>query len=71
MGEYMFFYAVSIVPHLRGDVIRRSTEGACRHALIHVFLTHAEVCNLDVALGVQHHIIQLQISEDKMQKPGV
>lgn len=59
------------ISHLRGDVVWRSTEGACRHALKHVFLTHAKVCDLDVAFGVQHYIIQLQISEDKINKSGV
>ena len=48
-------------PHLWGDVVRGTTEGARGQAFIHVFLTHAKVCYLDVAFGVQHHVVQLQI----------
>lgn len=62
-----WFNAVGFLSHLRGNVIRRPAEGACGHSLIHVLLTHAEVSNLDVALGVQHHVVQLQISEDRTQ----
>lgn len=47
--------------HLRCDVVRGAAEGARAHAFIHVLLTHAKVGNLDVALGVQHHVVELQI----------
>lgn len=47
--------------HLRCDVVRSAAEGARGHAFIHVLLTHAEVSNFDVALWVQHHVIELQI----------
>ena len=47
--------------YLGGDVVWRSAEGACVHTLVHVLLTHAKVSNLDVALRVQHHVVQLQI----------
>ena len=48
-------------PHLWGDVVRGTTEGARGQAFIHVLLTHAKVCYLDVAFGVQHHVVQLKI----------
>ena len=47
--------------HLRCDVVRGAAEGACGHAIIHVLLTHAEVSDFDVALGVQHDVVELQI----------
>lgn len=47
--------------HLRCDVVWGAAEGACAHAFIHVLLTHAKVSNFDVALRVQHHVVELQI----------
>lgn len=49
------------IPHLWCDVVRSAAKGACGHALIHVLLTHAKVRYLDVALRVQHHVVELQI----------
>lgn len=47
--------------HLWCDVVRGAAEGACGHAFVHVLLAHAEIRDLDVALGVQHYVVQLQI----------
>lgn len=47
--------------HLWRDVVRGAAEGACGHAFIHVLLAHAEIRDLDVALRVQHYVVQLQI----------
>lgn len=47
--------------HLWRDVVGGPTEGARGHAFVHVLLTHAEVSDLDVALRVQHHVVQLQV----------
>lgn len=47
--------------HLRCDVVWGAAESARGHSFVHVFLTHAKVCYLDVALVVQHHIVELQI----------
>lgn len=48
-------------PYLGSYVVRRSAEGLGGDAIQHIFFTHAEIRNLDVALTVQHDIIQLQI----------
>ena len=48
--------------HLRSDVVRCPTEGRRPKVVLHVLLTHAEVCDLYVTRGVQQHVIQLQIS---------
>lgn len=48
-------------PYLGSYVIRRSAEGLGGDAIQHIFFTHAKIRNLDVALAVQHHVIQLQI----------
>lgn len=48
--------------HLRGDVVRCSTKGLCGHAVKHVLLAHAKVCDLYVALSVQHDVVQLQVT---------
>lgn len=47
--------------HLRGDVIRGSTEGPRHDPFVDVLLAHAEVCDLYVALRVEHDVVQLQI----------
>lgn len=47
--------------YLRSDVVRGSTEGLGGDAIQHVFFAHAEIGDLDVALAVQHHVIQLQV----------
>lgn len=45
--------------YLRGDVIGRAAEGARGVALKHALPAHAEVSDLDVALAVQQHVVQL------------
>lgn len=47
--------------HLWCNVVWRAAEGACGHAFIHILLTHAKVCYLDVAFRVQHHVVKLEI----------
>lgn len=49
--------------HLRGNVVRGATEGACGVALKHALSAHPKVCYLDVAFAVKQHIIQLQIPD--------
>lgn len=51
----------SLPAYLGSDVIRGSTEGLGGDAVQHVFFTHAKIRDLNVALAVQHHVIQLQI----------
>lgn len=51
----------SLLAYLRSDVVRGSTEGLGGDAVQHIFFTHAEVRDLNVALAVQHHVIQLQV----------
>lgn len=53
--------------HLRSDVVRRPTEGGCPQVFLHVLLTHAKVCDLYVTLGVQQHVIQLQIPSEERE----
>lgn len=47
--------------HLRGDVVRRATEGGGGHSVHDALFAHAEVCQLTVSLCVQQDVIQLQI----------
>lgn len=54
--------------HLRSDVVRCSTEGLCGDPVVHVFFAHAEVGYLYMALRVQHHVVQLQITEREKKK---
>lgn len=49
-------------PHLGGDVVRGAAEGLGGDAVPHVLLAHAEVGDLHVALGVQHHVVELQVA---------
>lgn len=51
-----------VLSHLRGNVVRRPAEGRRPGVAPHVLLAHAEVCDLDVALRVQQHVVQLQVS---------
>lgn len=48
--------------YLRSNVIRCATEGLGCDSIIHILFTHAKVCDFNVALTVQHYIVQLQIS---------
>lgn len=48
--------------YLGGDVVGRAAEGAGGVALKHALPAHAEVGDLDVALAVQQHVVQLQVS---------
>lgn len=50
------------VSHLRGDVIRSTTKGLGCHAIPNVFFTHAKVSDLDVSLGIQHHIVKFEVT---------
>lgn len=55
-------------PHLGCNVIWGSTKRSCCFVIKDPFLAHAVISDLDVAFGVQHHIVQLQISEEAAQK---
>ncbi len=48
---------LTCLSHLWCNVVWGAAEGACGHAFVHVLFTHAKVSDLDVALGVQHHIV--------------
>ena len=48
--------------HLRGDVVWGATEGLGCHPIPDVLLTHAKISDLDVALGIQHHIVKFQVT---------
>lgn len=48
--------------HLGGDVVWGATEGLGCHPVPDVFLTHAKISDLDVALGIQHHIVKFQVT---------
>ena len=56
--------ASSTVPDtdLGRDVVGRAAEGARGLVAEDALLAHAEVGDLDVALRVQHHVVQLEIS---------
>ena len=54
--------------HLWSDVVRCPTEGRRPKVVLHVLLTHAEVCDLYMTLRVQQHVIQLQISTGGIHK---
>lgn len=54
--------------YLRSYVVWCSTEGLGGDAIIHIFFTHAKVSYLNVALAVQHHIVQLQVSTGEKNK---
>lgn len=51
--------------HLWSDVVRCSTESLCGNSIEHVFFAHAKVGYLYMAFRVQHHVVQLQIPENK------
>lgn len=48
--------------YLRSDVVWCSTEGLGGDSVVHIFFTHAKICNLNVTLTVQHHVVKLQVS---------
>ena len=43
--------------HLRGNVIRSTTERSRRLRRYNMFFTHTEVCNFNVTILIQHDII--------------
>ena len=47
---------------LRSDVVRRAAERHGSTVADDVLLAHAEVCDLDVAVPIQQHVVQLQVS---------
>ena len=47
--------------HLGGDVVGGPAEGGGPGVLGHVLLAHPKVGDLDVSLGVQQHVVQLQV----------
>ena len=49
---------------LRRDVVGRAAEGGGGVAPADALLAHAVVGQLDVALVVQQHVVQLQVSVD-------
>lgn len=57
--------------HLGGDIVRGATEGAGLFVSKYVLLAHPKVRNLDVAIPVQHHIVQLEVPEGQGQESGV
>jgi len=48
--------------YLRRDVVGRAAEGASRVPALYVLLAHSEIGDLDVAAGVEHHVVQLQVA---------
>ena len=50
--------------HLWCNIVRSATEGAGLVAATNTLLTEAKVCDLDVAVGIQHHVVQLQVTVD-------
>ena len=50
--------------HLGGDVVRGPAEGGGPSVLHHVLLAHPKVSDLDVSLGVQQYVVQLQVPEE-------
>lgn len=57
-------FGLGDLQYLRGNVVRCPAEGGGSGVSKHVLLTHAEVCNFDVPVRVQHHVVQLQIPAD-------
>eukprot|EP00048_Salpingoeca_helianthica_P009916 m.142572 g.142572 ORF g.142572 m.142572 type:complete len:503 (+) comp14974_c15_seq5:472-1980(+) len=53
-----------LLDDLGGNVVGGATEGGGKLLSCNPFLAHAKVCNLDVSLKVEHHIVQLQIAVD-------
>ena len=47
---------------LRSDVVRRAAERHGSTVADDVLLAHAEVRDLDVAVPIQQHVVQLQVS---------
>ena len=50
------------IAYLGRDVVGSTAEGPGGAVAHDVLLAHAEVGDLDVSLGVQHHVVQLQVS---------
>lgn len=46
---------------LRRDVVRGPAEGLGEDSVPDPLLAHPEVCDLDVALLVQHDVVQLEV----------
>lgn len=67
-GERLDDELPEVLGNLRGDVVGRPAEGRRPGVTLHVLLAHAEVCNLDVALRVKQHVVQLQISAGGIQR---
>lgn len=51
--------------NLRCDIVWCPTKCCSSGLPKHIFFAHAKVCYLYVSVLVQHHIVQLQISEER------
>lgn len=49
--------------HFGGDIVRGATEGAGLFLPEDVLFAHPKVGDLDVAILVQHHVVQLEVPE--------
>lgn len=58
--------------HLRGDVVRGAAEGAGPVLSKYILFAHPKVGYLDVAIPVQHHVVQLEVPEERrgQNSPG-
>lgn len=57
--QIQFLVYFSPTSHLRSQVLRCSTEGLHGGSVSDAFFAEAEVCDLDVAVFVQHEVLQL------------
>ena len=55
-------------PYLGGNVVGGAAEGGGGDPVQDALLTHAEVGQLTVALGVQQDVVQLQVPEEGPQR---
>lgn len=59
----------SYLLNLGCNVVWRSTECSRLFVAEHSFFAHSEVGDLNVSFGIQHHVVQLQVSENVQTTP--
>ena len=48
----------AIYSYLWSNIIRSSAKCFCRFISSNIFFAHSKICNLDVTILIQHHIVQ-------------
>ena len=63
-SQSTLFHSTLLKTSLWSHVVWSATESASRLVSNDAFFAHAKVSDLDVTLRIQHHVVELQISNN-------